>query len=499
MAARAGGGLSPLHLYPLPTPRPDGPLLRLARSASSRWQAAWPRRRAGKLRAEGAKVAQRAAAVGGLDDTERRELLCEVRGRLRQDFDCAGAQQEVLALVGAAWAEVFVDAGGALEAQAVPTGVEYAAALGLMRGRLVEVGGAPDPERVAMLAVMALAPWGGGVHLVLPDAEQVAGMAERLERLCARLGLSVGCVEAGQGPEARRAAWAADIACVGVGELVGDTLRDARRLADHPGDLRLRVERLHGVNPRAQELVQRGLRCAVVLEADRLLLDEALRTVVLSADAAASAELQSLALAWDVSALFEPGGGLATTASGEAPRLTDAGRARLADMLAQRGGPWSSPQWRGRRIELALLARHALEPGLHYEPADARIEPVQPAFGALVPDPYERRLVLDLLAIRHERDIQRSGTPVATMSVMECLIRYPRLGGTLGSAGRLARRELRELYGLAVLPLAERPAPPPEADTPPLSAGDRKILARARAEHRQVAGRLQKLLAFSGS
>lgn len=477
-----------MQLYPLPAPRPDGPLLRLAARVALRWQAAWPRSRGKRFRAEGAEVAARAEVLYDMEAAQRAELLRRVRGRLRRDLECADAQRESLALAGACWGEVSVDAHGDLEAEALPTGVEYAAALGVMRGRLVEVGGAPDPARVAMLAAMAMAPWGGGVHLVLRDAEQAMAMAARLERLCPPLGLSAGRVEPGLGFEARRAAWAADITCVPTGELVTDALRDLQRLADRPGDLRLRLERLHGASPRAHELVQRGLRCAVVLEADRVLLDEALRTVALSADAAASEELQALALAWDVSALFEP-----------CATLTDAGRARLAGMLTQRGGPWSSPQWRERRIELALLARHTLEPGVHYEPEGPRIEPIEPAFGSLVSEPYERRLVLDLLAIRHERDIQRSGTPIATMSVMECLIRYPRLGGLLSAADRLATRELRDLYGLAVVPLAERPAPPPaESDAPPLSPEDRALMARARGEHRQVTRRLQKLLAFSG-
>lgn len=499
MAARAGGRLSPLQLYPLPGPRADGPLLRLATGVARRWQAALPRWRERRMRADGARVARRAAAVNSMDAGQRAELLRSVRGQLRRNPDDASVQQESLALAGAHWGDASVGAHGELEAEALPTGVEYAAALAVMRGRLAAVGGAPDAERATMLAALALGPWGGGVHVVLRDAGQANALAARLERLAAPLGLSVGCPEPGMSLEARRAAWRADITCAPVGELVTDALRDLRRLADHPGDLRLRLERLHGINPRADELVQRGLRWAILPEGDRVLLDEALRTVALSADNAASEELQALALAWDIAALFEPGAGLASLAPGGAPRLTGAGRARLAEMLTQRGGAWASPQWREQRLELALLARHVLEPGVHYEFEGPRIEPLEPAFGAFVSHPYERRLALDLLAIRHERDIQRSGTPVSTMSVMECLIRYAWIGGTLPAADRLARRELRDLYGLAVLPLADRPAPAPaESDTPQPTPAERAALVAARAEHRQAAGRLQKLLAFSG-
>jgi preprotein translocase subunit SecA len=487
-------GRSPAGAYPLPAAPADGPLLRAAAGASLRWRAAFPRWRARSAAAEGEAVARHAANVAALPMPLRREMLAAVRGRLRRDPDHADIQRESLALAGGAWTDGLA-----------PSGLEYAAALATMRGQLVAIGAAPDPERVVMLAAMAAAPWGGGVHVVLRDGERAAAFAARLQRCCGPLALAVGLVEPGAPAAARRDAWAADITCAGVGELVTDALRDLKRLPDRPGDLRLRLERLHGVNPRAGELLQRGLRSALLLDADALLLDEALRTVAISADESASKELQALALAWDVAAICGPGSGLAGAglpgagSAAAAIALNDAGRQRLAEMLAQRGGPWSSPRWREHRIELALLARYVLEAGTHYDATGPRIAPIEPALSVLVPDPFEQRLVLDLLAIRHDREVPRSGVPVASMSFMECFMRYTRLGGTIRAADRLAVRELRDLYGLAVLPLAEGVAVAAiGAEAGALSPADRALMARARAEHRGVAGRLHKLLAFSG-
>jgi preprotein translocase subunit SecA len=472
----------------------DGPLTRAVTATAVRWRTAFPGWRARAARSDGEAVAARAGQIALLSVVEQHDLLCVARGRLRRDPDDAGAQVESLALAGAKWTDGLA-----------PSSLEYAAALAVMRGRLVEVGDAPDPERIAMLAAMAVAPWGGGVHLVLPDSERATALAGRLARSCMPLGLSVGLAGAGLAAAERRAAWAADLTCVAVGELVTDALRDLKRLQDRPGDLRLRLERLHGVNPRAGELLQRGLRCAVLLDAGALLLDEALRTVALSADEGASQELKALALAWDVSAIFAPESGLveqhplATSSETPAWVLNDAGRARLSAMLAQRGGAWSSPHWREHRIGLALLARHTLQAGTHYDPDGPRLVPIEPALEALVPDAFERRLLLDLLAIRHEREVPRSGTPVASMSYLEAFLRYARLGGVLPAADRLARRELRALYGFPVLPLARdspRVAAEPQPNAP--SPADRAYMAQARAEHRKAAGRIQKLLAFSG-
>lgn len=486
--AAGGGRLSPMQLYPLPRAAPDGPLLRLVARLSRGWRARFSGVRARNLKTEGAAVVARAAALVGMTSDERRACLGAVRGGLRRDLDDPATQRDSLALAAAALHGV----------EECATVAECAAALAVMRGDLAAVGGEPDAARVSMLAALALAPWGGGVHLVAGDAARAAEIAARLARWAEPLGLFVACTDPGLGPEPRRAAWRADITCTSPGDLATDALRDLRQLMDRPGDLRLRLERLHGKTPRAVQLFQRGLRCAVLLDAHRLLLDEALRTVALSADEGASQEMQSLALAWDVSALLAEdadwvrmqGGGVA---------LTEAGLARLAEMLAQRGGPWSAPGWRQQRLRLAVVARHVLEPGVHYSNDGPRIEPIGLALDGFAADPLERRLLLDLLAVRHEREVPRTGTPVASMSVMECFLRYPRIGGTLAAVDRLGARELRDLYGLAVLPLAEAPPPPPDADAPPPpTPEERGWAAQARAEHRQAAGRVQKLLSFSG-
>ena len=507
MASRPGM-LAPNAVYPIPDLRPGGPLVRAVGALRRRSRGALARLHAWWLAAEGREVALLASRLYAETAEQRATRLPGLRGRLRASLDDSVAQRESLALAGVALALGEPAAPGtAARINALPTAGECAAALAVMRGMLAELGGAPDPERVATLAALALAPWGGGVHLVCRDEEQVAAMLPRLESAAGSLGLAVGSLQAGSGPAEHRSAWAADLSCVTPGELVTDALRDVRQLADRPGDLRLRLERLHGVTPRATELLQRGLRCAVLVDAERLLLDDAMRSVALSADESASQELQALALAWDVAGFFESGSGLMRVRVDESSaatwhecvELTEAGRGRLAEMLDQRGGPWSAPLWREYRVTLALLARHVLLPEVHYQLASEgpRIEPVEPAFSALIPERDEQRIVLDLLAIGHEREVPRSGTPVASMSLMECFLRYPRLGGSLSGADRLMRRELRDLYGLVVLPLAEALPPPPDPERFVPTPEQRAALIQARAEHRRVAARLQKLLSFS--
>jgi hypothetical protein len=162
MAAGSGPGCRPCSCTRCRALRPDGPLLRLAALASRSWRATvFPGRRAGRLRAEGGIVVARAGdARRRMTSDERRACLRRVRGGLRRDLDDPAMQREALALAAAAL--------HGIEERA--TVGECAAALAVLRGDLAEIGGEPDAVRVCMLASLALAPWGGGVHLVAGDA-----------------------------------------------------------------------------------------------------------------------------------------------------------------------------------------------------------------------------------------------------------------------------------------------------------------------------------------
>lgn len=437
---------TPHMLYPLPDPRPEGLLERLAGALHGRAEAGVSGHRAAALLQEGQRVATRAEALSG-DAGARLAAWRAVHGGLRREGLAPAPLAEALAVAGAEAAAAW---------ETAPGREDFAVALGLLRGMAVAAD--PGCDRAAtVLAAAAAGGVGSGAHLVAWDPAALADAGARLRALAPGLGLSLGEVDPRSDPAARRAAYRADITCVPAQELVRDALEDLQRLRDRPGDLRLRLERLHGRSERAARLRQRGLVLGFLLDADVVLLDLALRSIALGDEADAGEEMRALALAWDVSGLLA-GGVDYVMAGDDRPVLTARGRGRLAEMLGPMGGPWSAPSWREQRVWLALLVRHGLTEELHYFLRPGGVELVDAAVAPLVRKAYARRLLVGLLSVRHGLESPVRGAPVTSMSYMECFCRYRRLAGTLATADPATGRELWSLYRLPMVDLA-RPGP----------------------------------------
>jgi preprotein translocase subunit SecA len=130
--------------------------------------------------------------------------------------------------------------------------------LTLQRGMVVSVGSGDDAAVVASFAAAAWVLDGGGVHLVVGPAEPPETQAGRIAPVLRQLGMTVAVVPASvpgmPDRAARRAVYEASV-----------TVADYRELGyDYLGD-HLVVDR--------DEVVQRGQRCAIVLDADAVLLD----------------------------------------------------------------------------------------------------------------------------------------------------------------------------------------------------------------------------------
>jgi preprotein translocase subunit SecA len=141
------------------------------------------------------------------------------------------------------------------------------AGLALHRGTITPVGSRDDAVVAATFAAAVWALDGGGVHVVTGPSEPPQAVAGRMRPLLQCLGLSVGVLPV-SGPgapdwAARRAAYAASVTVGDRREFGFDYLRD-----------NLAWER--------DETVQRDLRCAIVLEADAVLLGEAKVPLVIS-------------------------------------------------------------------------------------------------------------------------------------------------------------------------------------------------------------------------
>ncbi|MFI9837531.1 hypothetical protein ACIHFD_10890 [Nonomuraea sp. NPDC051941] len=131
-----------------------------------------------------------------------------------------------------------------------PSENELEAAAAVHHGSMAEVKGRAAAAAVVTLAAYLGALDGRGVHVISGNG------APHTVAVCRFLGLEVECLD-GLELDARQAAYAADVTVGSVGEFSGDHLRD--NLCTEPG-----------------EQVQRDPHRAIVIDADRVLLDSGL-------------------------------------------------------------------------------------------------------------------------------------------------------------------------------------------------------------------------------
>src|SRR6187551_407238 len=133
----------------------------------------------------------------------------------------------------------------------------------LHRGRIAEMATGEGKTLVATMPLYLNAVTGRGVHLVTVNDYLARRDSEWMGQLLRKLGVTVGCIQADQSNEVRKAAYACDVTYGTNNEFGFDYLRD-------------------NMKTRAEDRVQRGHAYAIVDEVDSVLIDEARTPLIIS-------------------------------------------------------------------------------------------------------------------------------------------------------------------------------------------------------------------------
>src|SRR5258708_7533533 len=140
----------------------------------------------------------------------------------------------------------------------------------LHRGRIAEMATGEGKTLVATLPLYLNALTGRGAHLVTVNDYLARRDAEWMGQLYSFLGLTVGCIQHDEEPDARREQYAMDITYGTNSEFGFDYLRD------------------NGMATTREQQVQRGYHFAIVDEVDSILIDEARTPLIISGPATIS-------------------------------------------------------------------------------------------------------------------------------------------------------------------------------------------------------------------
>ncbi len=330
---------------------------------------------------------------------------------------------------------------------------QVAAALALDAGCVAEMATGEGKTLVAVMPAV-LAGWRGrGCHVITANDYLAGRDADLMAAIYRYCGLSVGCILPDMPPAARQQAYNAHVTYGTNKEIAADFLRDRMLKGRLQGLPAVLLEKIAGERGnRIDRLVQRGLECAIVDEADSVFIDEAVTPLLISGQGANQEQIEAYTQAARLARQLDAHGDYRFDPSSGEIQLTRSGRRRLAEMTQAQGGVW---QGRRRREELAiqaLSARVRFHRGQHYIVHDDQVVIVDEFTGRLMPDRTWRHGLHQAVEAKEGVPINPPRETHARVSLQRFFRLYRRLAGMSGTVAE-AGAELWGIYRLAVVPI----------------------------------------------
>jgi preprotein translocase subunit SecA len=320
--------------------------------------------------------------------------------------------------------------------------VQVAGALALHAGCAVEMATGEGKTLTAVLAA-ALAGWRGrGVHVVTANDYLAARDAAWMTPVYARLGLSVGCVGQEMQEKQRREAYRCDVTYTTNKEVTADYLRD--RLRRGTGGKPL----VRGAEPLLRPL--HPLECAIVDEADFVLIDDAVTPLILSGEEPNAEEASCFVTAHGIAARLVVGEHYTADVRHRECVLTPAGSRMVESLAAPLGGVWAGVRRREELVLQALEARELFHRGREYVVQDRKVQIVDEGTGRIMADRSWQHGVHQSVEVKEGLPPSPTKSVHAKVSFQRLFRMYRHLCGMTGTAHE-ARQELWSTYRLPVV------------------------------------------------
>jgi len=325
-----------------------------------------------------------------------------------------------------------------------PYRVQVAAAVAMYRGALAELATGEGKTLSAGLLAVLFGWRGRGCH-VLTVNDYLAGRdADLMRPLYDYCGLTVAAIAEADPPDARRAAYFADITYATHKSVAADLLRD--RLA----------------NGRSQPVL-RPLHAALIDEADSIMIDEAVTPLIIAGQGANDDQQDALVTAAKLANDIPPTG-YTIDASHRNLRLNHAGRAKLDDLRRGLPGVWSGPRRAEELVTQALTAQHLYLRDKQYVVDDGKVVIVDESTGRLMPDRTWQHGLHQAVEAKEGLELSPSNATLAKISFQRFFRLYPRLCGMTGTAAE-ASTEFWRTYRTPVVQIP-RHSPLQRVDRP---------------------------------
>ena len=332
-----------------------------------------------------------------------------------------------------------------------PYPVQVAVALALEAGFIAEMAtGQGKTLSVAMAAVIS--GWRNrGCHVVTANdylAKRDAGQMAPIYRFC---GLEARYIQQSMAVDQRRDAYHADVTYCTNKEVAADFLRDQLIIGRPKGSASAILDKTMGrTRPAHDQLVQRGLECAIVDEADSVLIDEAVTPLIISSASPNQDQVSAYEQAADWAGELERDKEYTVDKKYREVHLTAAGKKHIACLAADARGLWTGTRRREELIVQALTVQEFYLKDKHYVIDDGKIVIVDEFTGRLMPDRSWQNGIHQAVEAKEGLEVNLPKETLARISFQRFFRSYKKLSGTTGTATD-AQSEFWKIYHLPVV------------------------------------------------
>lgn len=331
--------------------------------------------------------------------------------------------------------------------------VQVAGGLALEAGCIAEMATGEGKTLTATMPAL-IAGWRGhGCHVITVNDFLARRDAEWMRPIYRFCGLEVAHIQQEMRPRERRQAYQADVTYCTNKEVAADFLRDRLAMGSRNNLPSVLLSRIGTGIDVAERVVHRGLACAIVDEADSVLIDEAVTPLIIAGEAPNAEQVEAYQVASQLASQMCAQDDYHVDRRYCGIALTAAGRAKLARLTSQLDGIWAGNR---RREELVVQSLHAKEHfriGKQYVIDNGNIVIVDESTGRLMPDRTWRDGLHQAIEAKEGLVVNPTKDTLARVSFQRFFRLYPKLSGMTGTATAV-RRELWQVYHLriAVIP-----------------------------------------------
>lgn len=291
---------------------------------------------------------------------------------------------------------------------------------------------------------------GKGCHVVTVNDYLASRDAGELKVVYNLLGLSVGCITLDLEPEARRQAYSRDITYGTSKEMGFDFLRDRMQLGVHDQSQNHESRLYQHARGNEHGLVQRGQFCALVDEADSVLIDEARTPLLIGVNHTQPPKMVAL-YRWcsqsfrmldpDIDFLLQPKKRRSHLTDHGSRKVSMIGKPSLLDTI--------DPEQILETMERTLDAHYFFESDRHYGLQEDEIVLLDESTGRIMDGRKLQQGLHHCLEAKEGVPITAGMKNAARITLQSFFRQYDHLAGMTGTASN-AKREFRRTYKLKV-------------------------------------------------